>query len=218
MSTLQTVVGRGVAASRPAAASTPIGATYYSTDVGITERNTGSAWEVVTGWGLIQEQLLGSDVATVTFTLPTTSYRHLRLSCYGRTTEAVTDNYVYLQFNGDTAANYDFQQGIFVQTGTSVANSFAQTKIRLGEFAGASAAAAGNVGYFEVIIPHYLGTTFNKITSSGGGGVWGTAGSTTIAAQWFGQWRSTAAITSFVLSPSANNFKTGSIFSLYGML
>lgn len=219
MSTLQTVLSRGIAASRPTAATTPIGALYYSTDVGITERNNGTTWDVFSGFGLIQEQLLGSDVASVTFTLPaTTPFRHLRLVCYGRVTEAVTDNYIYLQFNGDTAANYDHQQLTSNQTVPASAVLYAQTKIRLGEFAGASAAAASNAGSFEVLIPHYVGATFDKHTIASGGGAWGTATTGVITMQTYGRWRSAAAITSIVLSPSANNFKTGSIFSLYGML
>lgn len=219
MSTLATALGRGVAASRPAAASTPVGAFYYSTDIGCTERNNGTTWDAVSGFGLIQEQLLVGDVASVTFTLPaTTPFRHLRLMCYGRVTEAVTDNYVYLQFNADTGANYDHQQLTSNQTSPASAVLYAQTKIRLGEFAGASAAAASNAGSFEVLIPHYAGATFDKHTIVSGGGAWGTATTGIITMHTYGRWRSAAAITSIVLLPSANNFKTGSIFSLYGML
>ena len=36
----------GLAASRPAAASTPIGALYYSTDTKIMERNNGVSWDI----------------------------------------------------------------------------------------------------------------------------------------------------------------------------
>lgn len=219
MASVATAFSRGVAASRPGVLSCPIGSLYYSTDIGITERNNGSTWDVFSGFGLIQEQLLVGDVASVTFTLPaTTPYRHLRLVCYGRVTEATTDNYIYLQFNADTAANYDHQQLTSNQTAPASAVLYAQTKIRLGEFAGATAAAASNAGSFEVLIPHYAGVTFDKHTIASGGGAWGTATTGIITMHTYGRWRSAAAITSIVLSPSANNFKTGSIFSLYGML
>ncbi len=167
---------------------------------------------------LIQEQLLGSDVASVTFSAIPGTYRHLKLVIYGRSTEATTNNFIYLQFNGDTGANYDYQQSIIVNTALAAANAYAQTKIALGQIAGASAPTAGMVGACEILIPLYAGTTYNKILQTCCSAIIGTSGSNTQVGQFSGQWRSTAAITSIVILLAANDFKTGSILSLYGML
>jgi hypothetical protein len=45
MSTLQTVVSRGTAASRPASASVPVGSVYFETDTQLLKRNNGSTWD-----------------------------------------------------------------------------------------------------------------------------------------------------------------------------
>lgn len=177
----------------------------------------GAAGSGSSGLTLIQEQLLGADVASVTFSAIPGSYRHLRCIIYGKITEAVTDDYVYAQFNGDTGANYDHQQGFAIQSALSAANTFAQTKMRLGELAGASSSSAAQPGFLDVMIPHYAGTTFNKLAKSESGFTIGTSGNGTAASFWMGHWRSTAAITSIVWLPAANNFKAGTIFSLYGI-
>jgi hypothetical protein len=46
---LGTVIARGLASARPAANSLPAGALYFSTDTGVIERTTGSAWESYSG-------------------------------------------------------------------------------------------------------------------------------------------------------------------------
>lgn len=216
MSTLQTVIGRGVAASRPAAATTPIGALYFSTDTGATERNNGTTWDAVGGQVLIQEQLLVGDVASVTFAAIPGTYRHLRLVIVGRLTEAVTDNYIFLQFNADTGANYDHQQLTAVNTTLGGSGVVAQTKIRVGELAGASASSADMAGHVDIDIPYYSGAVWNKLTKSRSGFCIGTAAGSLFVSDWCGHWRNKAAITQIVVLPTANNFKTGSLFSLYG--
>ena len=49
MATLSTVIGRGLDAAKPA--SPAAGYVYYSTDTGLLERYSGSAWEIIGGGG-----------------------------------------------------------------------------------------------------------------------------------------------------------------------
>lgn len=168
------------------------------------------------GLTLIQTQTLGGDVASVSFTSIPGTFTHLKLIGYGRLTEATTDNYIKLQFNADTGANYDLLQTFGVGTGVSVATTYGQTSGRVGDWTAASASAAGQAAMFEVLIPVYAGTTFNKMANSTQGAQWNTSGSSVINGVMYFQWRSTAAITQIDVIPTANNIKAGSVFSLYG--
>jgi hypothetical protein len=174
------------------------------------------AYQLV-GAQLIEEQILGSDVASVTFSSFSAAFRHLLFIIYARTTEAVTSDYLLMQFNGDTGANYDHQRLIAVQTSVSSANLFAQTSIRLGEITGASASSASQAGYLEILIPFYNQTTFFKMSQASNGFVRGTSTSGIVMSSGVGNWRNTAAITQVVFLPTANNILTGSIFAMYGI-
>lgn len=218
MSTFQGNISRGLASARPSALSTTVGALYFSTDTGAVERNNGTTWDIYNLQALIQEQLLVGDVASVTFAAIPQTYRHLRLTILGRLTEAVTDNYVYIQFNADTGANYDYQQITGVNTSIAGSAQVAQVKIRLGELVGASASSANMAGHLTVDIPYYSGAVWNKLTNALCAFCMGTTTGSLEASHTIGHWRNNAAITSIVVLPSANNFKTGSLFSLYGLL
>jgi len=172
------------------------------------------------GLGLqkIAEVLLGADAASVSFSSIPQTYRHLILMCYARITESVTNDYMYLQFNGDTGANYDYQHSIMGGSSTSFSSTYGQTQGRCGDLAGATSTRSTSVGMAEILIPHYAGATFDKAWLSRGGDVYLQAGSNgTSTGLWGGNWRNTAPLTSITLLPAANNFKAGSLFTLYGI-
>lgn len=56
MAVLADIIGRGLAASRPAAGTE--GRIYYSTDTGVLERDNGSSWESIGGSGAGQVSTL----------------------------------------------------------------------------------------------------------------------------------------------------------------
>lgn len=62
MTALATVIGRGVAASRPAAGSVPVGTLYYSTDTGAFERNNGSSWDSMASAGFTNPMTTQDDL------------------------------------------------------------------------------------------------------------------------------------------------------------
>ncbi len=168
--------------------------------------------ETAIGMQLIQEQLLGSDVATVNFSsIPAPPRRKIL-----RLTEAAISNYAYMQFNGDTGNNYDRQNALWVASATSIQAEFAQPHIRIGELPGASADRSTRVGCIEILVPHYAGSTFDKAAICKGGAQYGTVGNVLSSGHNAGGWRNNAALTSALFRISTGNFKTGSIFSMYG--
>lgn len=61
MTSLGTVIARGVAASRPAAASLPVGSLYFSTDTLVLERTNGSSWDTMSVGGTLSISGLTQD-------------------------------------------------------------------------------------------------------------------------------------------------------------
>lgn len=180
---------------------------------GGTYRYNGSAWAPLPG--LIESQTLGSAAATVTFSSIPTGYNHLQLIVAARGSNASNFVELLMQFNGDTAGNYDSQQVVGSGSSALASETLADTKLHLGEFAAASA-AAGNGGVYDICIPWHTSTIFHKYTATDHAFSYGTATSQVQAKQWTGRWRSTAAITSITLTTSAGNFITGSRFALLG--
>lgn len=167
---------------------------------------------------LIAENLLGADAASVSFTSIPGTFRHLKLVYQARTTEATVDNYTWIRFNNDSSTNYDYVLWENYITSTTNSGAAAQTKGRIGDIPGSTSADSHMAGTGEILIPNYAGTTFWKGAHSDffftdalgttNNPVRGEAGVT---------WRDASAITRVDLLPTANNFKAGSLFSLYGL-
>src|SRR5215510_7674461 len=170
----------------------------------------------LSGYSLIQEQLLGSDVASVAFQNIPQTFRNLVLKCYARHSEAVSDNYLRMRFNNDSGANYDYQHAFFVNATTSISATYTQTSFIIGDVPGNNSTRNTQMGFIEINIPHYTGTTFEKLAICHSGGTWLTAGDGTGSQIESGGWRSTAAISRIDVFPTAGNLKAGSLFSLYG--
>jgi hypothetical protein len=68
------------------------------------------------------------------------------------------------------------------------------------------------------MIAHYAGTTFEKsIISESGDSASGNSPYFPFSLRNTGFWRSASAINQIVIIPAANNFKAGSLFTLYGI-
>jgi hypothetical protein len=132
-----------------------------------------------------------------------------------RTAAAATSDTLNLQFNGDTGSNYDRQLMSAAATTVSASEALAQTSAAIANCSG-NTAPAGASGGGEIVFPSYADTTFNKTATSRYTYVTGTATGTVLSRQIGINWRSTAAITSIVLTASGN-FSAGSKFQLYGI-
>ncbi len=169
------------------------------------------------GLTLIAENLLGGDAADVTFAAIPGTYRHLLVVIYARSTVVAVSDYLYMQFNGDTGNNYDRMNTLWIGAATSIQGEFSQPQGRIGEAPGTLSVRATQMGCIQVTIPLYAGTTFDKNAICAGGAQSGNVGNTVSTGHNAFGWRNTAALTSIRIFPTSNNFKAGSMFSLYGM-
>lgn len=149
---------------------------------------------------------LGSSASTVTFSSIAGTYTDLILVINVISTSAAA-NYLYIQYNGDTSSNYSTT--VLSGTGTSsVSDRFTgRSNFNIDYYATPNT----QIGNRIVQIQNYSNTTTYKTgiarANRAGGGL------DTIV----GLWRSTAAITSIVITHDTAQFATGSTFTLYGI-
>jgi len=149
---------------------------------------------------------VSSATATVNFTSIPQGYTDLVLVCNVISTTNAA-NYVYLQYNGDTATNYSTT--ILSGNGSSaVSTRFTnRTNFNIDYYATPNT----QVGNRIVQIQNYSNTTTYKTGLVRAN----RAGNGTDA--MVGLWRSTAAITSILITCDSDTFAAGSTFSLYGI-
>lgn len=166
--------------------------------------------------GSVFDTTLGGSAASIDITGISATYAHLMISIYARCDTAAVNTSMYLQFNGDAAANYDWQQ----LTGNAAVASAAETFTTGGALIGtcpAGTAGANLFGSAEVFIPHYAGSTNNKqlltVTSS----KIGTTTASMQASLFGGSWRSNAAINRVTLIASPGNYVAGSRLTIHAL-
>lgn len=163
---------------------------------------------------LIEEQLIASTTASVTFSSIPSSYKHLqvRMVTRGARTDIAVDGGGYMRFNGDTASNYNIHRlngydGVIQSgygTGTSINNLYSP----------AALAASSNFGATIIDILDFASTskykTIRWLNGAGDGG----PSNTHIRFQ-SGLWLSTSAISSITIGMN-ESIAAGSRISLYG--
>ena len=154
-----------------------------------------SASSGVSGLGnVIEERVISVASSGETFS-SLGSYRDIIVCVRGRGSASATNINVLIQFNGDTGTNYDHE--LLTSNGTTVAGAgtASATEIRIGVIA-ADTAPSGASGAVEATILDAKGTTFNKTVLARGGLQFTSATTGQHVHNAFGQWRSTAAVTS----------------------
>lgn len=185
---------------------------------GTTITASGGVISAVGGGGggaltLIQEIVTSGNQASVTFSSIAATYRDLIVVIRGRTADSGPNNFIDMQFNGDTGSNYGDQ--LFHGVNTTLVNQqdVSAAFIRAGELPAASA-TANYSGQIRATIADYRGTTFFKAVSVSFGM---SAGGINFSGIYSGQWKSTSAINAIKLFPEgATHFIDGTIVSLYG--
>lgn len=174
------------------------------------------AAEFKKGIGAIFDSTLGGSAANVDVTSISATYAHLLIVAYARGDTAALSTSLMARFNGDTAANYDYQIQD-ASAATKLANeSFAQTSALAGRIP-ANTAGANLFSANIIFIPHYAGSSNNKVALSISSIKVGTSTSNLTVTMAGGFWRSSAAINQVTLLPAAGNFVSGTRVTVYGM-
>lgn len=168
---------------------------------------------------LIQQIIVGTDVtapaASVSFSGIVSTYRDLRLVVRGRGDNAATNVNVRVQFNGDSAANYDYET-----LGAAGATAFGAavvgaTFIETGWMSSAGA-PTGVASTVDMLIANYKNTVFHKDATAKTNLKQANSGGSLLSGLFASWWRSTSAINAVLVFPSAGNFVSGTVISLYG--
>lgn len=151
----------------------------------------------------LQSQTLSSAAASVTFNSINQGYTDLILITNGTVPAPENGNLIVL--NGDTASNYSVTNVYGVNASTAGSNrQSSQTSLQIGRTSDSQSISI-------VQFMNYSNTTTYK-TVIGRGNDYPYFRMATV-----GLWRSTAAITSMVISNGNGNFQAGSTFTLYGI-
>ena len=154
-------------------------------------------------YDLIEEKVLGSAQASVTFSSIPGTYKDLVLEIVGNATSAGN---LYWQFNGDTATNYSSTNMSGNGTSalstriSSVANGYLDLST-----------SATSIASWTATLLSYANTNVNKTWLSRPSWAAGRAEALV------GLWRSTAAVTTFTVQSNVGNLASGSTFRLWGV-
>lgn len=157
-----------------------------------------------------------TNIASVTFASIPGTFNHLKLTTACESSGSGGQN-VDAQFNGDTGLHYIWQQ-IF-SFGTTVASAGSGAALVANAQIGPIAAGTlGNSpGIYDLLIPNYAGTTFNKIMMANGSRF--EPPFQIVIQNYASIWQSTAAITSMkIFVDNGDLLAAGCTFSLYGVL
>ena len=151
-------------------------------------------------------QTLGSAAASVTSSSISGAYTDLVLVCNAATTSG--DQEWNMRLNGDTANNYS---STYLSGNGTIAVSARETS-RTQFFMQYYGYLGVNQGMNLIQLMNYANTTTNKTLLSRAGNANGSGLSAGVHL-----WRSTSAITTILIYPTASTFIAGSVFSLYGL-
>jgi hypothetical protein len=153
---------------------------------------------------------VGSATPTVTFSSISSAYSHLRViySVNGSTQFGV----MYMQYNGDTGANYDTAQQFGGSSGGNTVSLNAATP-EIASMPG-SAYSANQRQTGEILIPFYSDATAYKTATTHNGR---RDASALYDESYIHNWHNTNAISSILLGLASGNFVVGSRFDLYGI-
>jgi len=166
-------------------------------------------------WTLISEVELSAASPSIDFNSIPQTYTHLAIFLSCSTDNSALDDQVSLQFNGDTATNYQFMQRYVGTTSGNPANSSAtaiDVQMCNGAGSGYALLATG-----DIFIPNYR-TARNPKPVFCDGNYFRNYGGVLWRYSHMGMWRSAAAITDIKLIPKAGpNLVANSIAQLYGI-
>lgn len=154
--------------------------------------------------------------ADVTFSSIPSTYTHLQVRGISRSTyngAANENQFLYMQFNSDTGANYDAHR--LIGNGSSASASASNNRNQMiPNWITTLNSTASVFGGSVIDILDYLNTNKYKTVRSIGGVDDNVSGA---VVYYSNLWRSTSAITTIKLYPETNNFSQYTQFALYGI-
>lgn len=175
-----------------------------------------TAAEFKKGVGSVSDTTLGGSAANVDISGILSTYAHLLITVYARSDTAAANTTQLLRFNGDSAANYDFQSLQGVAAAASAGEAFAQSAIQVGQMP-ANTAGANLFSACQIFVPHYAGSTNNKQTVTMNSFKTGTTTGLMNAQVFSGSWRSNAAINRITILPGAGSLVAGTRVTIHAM-
>lgn len=164
----------------------------------------------------ISQTVLGSAAASITFSSIPATYTDLVLTLNGRGDTAAQQVNVGFQVNADAGANYDWSQNTVSAGTVAGASNTGQTSMLLCAVPAASNTASF-AGGCRTWFFNYAATVFNKTVNSEGG-LRNNSSPTMGQIEGFGEWVTTGtAITSIKVFPTAGNFVTSTVATLWGV-
>ena len=152
---------------------------------------------------------LEADAASVTFS-SLGSYEHLQVRISQRSTRT-SDSSLFLQFNGDTGANYSNHEMHGISTTAAATSNTGYNEIYLWNGPGTDTVAAGYCTKIVDILDYRNANKNTTVTCMNGEppttGVWFTSG----------LWDSTAAVTSLFFDMYSGNIARGTEITVYGL-
>lgn len=144
------------------------------------------------------------------------TYSIIEVYILARTTQAVALSSALIRVNGDTGANYDWENVAGGNVTPTASNALASTSWALSAVPGASA-TAGSVAVFCLTFPLYAQTTFRKAgTMLNMQNDQSAAGNNFAIAAALG-WRNTAAINQISVTAGSGNLVAGCALYVYGI-
>jgi hypothetical protein len=165
------------------------------------------------GQQLIQNLLLTIAQASINLSNIPQYFNHLLIIGSCRVSSAVTSSTCFVQYNGDTGANYAFQYYGAAGAGVGAASAGGQVRADIFEAPGNSA-TANTFGVFQTTISRY---SSNLVFKSHVGMSCATSNAAGVGYNMLGTWNSLAPINSILLFPNTGNFMAGTQISLYGI-
>lgn len=154
-----------------------------------------------------------SGATSITFSSIPSTYKHLQVRWLANTYNATSNEGVYIQFNGDTAANYSFHNLYGDGSGAGASGGASVTYPCLTSTILPPSGSTYGAGILDVI--DYASSSKNKTARMFSGK--DTNGATTqMVTLASGAWLNTAAITSLTFK-TGTGFSSTSTFALYGI-
>ena len=179
------------------------------------------AYTVPAGGGMVKiaKVVTTSSQATIAFNSIAGTYTDLLLVISGRDTNAgVASAGLMIGFNSDTTAG-NYTSSNYVEGSASAATSGTHAAATTGCYIGyipGTLNSAQAVGVVRIEIPNYAGAVFHKIMQSQT--YEDLANGSSLATDILGaKWKSTAAITSILLTAGGTAFVDGTTATLYGL-